>query len=116
MKDHMTMMKDMRFGPYGLLSKRKNILLSTILIVLTLLINPYIILIDAGIQASVPARTWDDQDDGPREFISVALGAPDDLKREANEWSVTRGSRSGRVAWQFIQDLAGRRAKVLDAS
>ena len=24
-----------------------------------------------------------------------------------SEWSVTRGSRSGRVAWQFIQDLAG---------
>ncbi|TAN49646.1 MAG: ATP-binding protein [Rhodospirillales bacterium] len=32
----------------------------------------------------------------------------DDLKRQALEWSVTRGSRSGRVAWQFIQDLAGR--------
>ncbi|WP_119303165.1 ATP-binding protein [Dongia deserti] len=30
------------------------------------------------------------------------------LRREANEWSVTRGARSGRVAWQFIQDLAGR--------
>jgi len=26
----------------------------------------------------------------------------------AIEWSVTRGSRSGRVAWQFIQDLAGK--------
>lgn len=32
---------------------------------------------------------------------------PEDLKRQALEWSVTRGSRSGRVAWQFIQDLAG---------
>ena len=32
----------------------------------------------------------------------------DDLVREALEWSVTRGGRSGRVAWQFIQDLAGR--------
>ena len=30
------------------------------------------------------------------------------LKAEANEWSITRGARSGRVAWQFIQDLAGR--------
>ena len=30
------------------------------------------------------------------------------LHAEANEWSVTRGARSGRVAWQFIQDLAGR--------
>jgi len=32
----------------------------------------------------------------------------DELRREALEWSTTRGSRSGRVAWQFIQDLAGR--------
>lgn len=32
----------------------------------------------------------------------------DELVREALEWSVTRGGRSGRVAWQYIQDLAGR--------
>ena len=31
-----------------------------------------------------------------------------DLEKLAIEWSVTRGSRSGRVAWQFIQDLAGK--------
>jgi len=31
-----------------------------------------------------------------------------ELVREALEWSTTRGSRSGRVAWQFTQDLAGR--------
>jgi uncharacterized protein len=30
------------------------------------------------------------------------------LYAQAIEWSMTRGSRSGRVAWQFIQDLAGR--------
>jgi predicted AAA+ superfamily ATPase len=30
------------------------------------------------------------------------------LHAEAMEWSVTRGARSGRVAWQFIQDIAGR--------
>ena len=30
------------------------------------------------------------------------------LKELAIEWSVTRGSRSGRVAWQFIQDIAGK--------
>ncbi|MCZ0736763.1 ATP-binding protein [Phreatobacter sp. AB_2022a] len=29
-------------------------------------------------------------------------------RAEALEWSTTRGSRSGRVAWQYIQDLAGR--------
>jgi predicted AAA+ superfamily ATPase len=32
----------------------------------------------------------------------------DEMRREALEWSTTRGSRSGRVAWQYIQDLAGR--------
>jgi predicted AAA+ superfamily ATPase len=32
----------------------------------------------------------------------------DELKAEALEWATTRGARSGRVAWQFIQDLAGR--------
>ena len=31
-----------------------------------------------------------------------------ELQRDALEWSTTRGSRSGRVAWQFTQDLAGR--------
>lgn len=36
-----------------------------------------------------------------------------DLRAEANEWSVTRGARSGRVAWQYIQDLAGRLGKQL---
>jgi uncharacterized protein len=34
--------------------------------------------------------------------------AEDELEREALEWSATRGSRSGRVAWQFTQELAGR--------
>jgi uncharacterized protein len=33
---------------------------------------------------------------------------PDGLRREALEWAQTRGARSGRVAWQFVQDLAGR--------
>jgi hypothetical protein len=37
----------------------------------------------------------------------------DQLRAQANEWSITRGSRSGRVAWQFIQDLAGRLGKPL---
>ncbi|SIQ02047.1 hypothetical protein SAMN05880582_101410 [Rhizobium sp. RU20A] len=35
------------------------------------------------------------------------------LHPEALEWATTRGSRSGRVAWQYIQDLAGRRRKTL---
>jgi predicted AAA+ superfamily ATPase len=37
-----------------------------------------------------------------------------DLEREALEWARGRGARSGRVAWQFIQDLAGRLGKPLD--
>ena len=32
----------------------------------------------------------------------------DQLRAEALEWATTRGSRSGRVAWQYVQDLAGR--------
>ena len=39
--------------------------------------------------------------------FKIPVGA-DDLRREALEWSTTRGSRSGRVAWQYVQDLAGR--------
>ncbi|MFM2045805.1 MAG: putative ATPase domain [Pseudomonadota bacterium] len=40
---------------------------------------------------------------------AFGLDIPADvLRAEAVEWSVTRGNRSGRVAWQYIQDLAGR--------
>ena len=38
-------------------------------------------------------------------FVTVE---PDVLQAEAIEWQATRGSRSGRVAWQFFVDLAGR--------
>jgi len=38
----------------------------------------------------------------------------EELRARANEWSVTRGGRSGRVAWQFIQDLAGELGRRLD--
>ncbi len=34
--------------------------------------------------------------------------AEDNLRAEAIEWQATRGARSGRVAWQFFTDLAGR--------
>lgn len=33
----------------------------------------------------------------------------DELRRDALEWATTRGARSGRVAWQYVQDLAGRK-------
>jgi uncharacterized protein len=38
----------------------------------------------------------------------------DALHAAAIEWSVTRGARSGRVAWQFIQELAGRLGQKLE--
>ncbi|KFI30936.1 ATP-binding protein [Paenirhodobacter enshiensis] len=39
--------------------------------------------------------------------------APDQLRAEAIEWQATRGGRSGRVAWQFFCDLAGRHGLAL---
>ena len=39
---------------------------------------------------------------------------PEALRREALEWATTRGSRSGRTAWQYVQDLAGRLEKRLE--
>jgi uncharacterized protein len=42
------------------------------------------------------------------------LGVADaELQQESLAWALQRGSRSGRVAWQFIQDLAGRLGKPL---
>ncbi len=35
-------------------------------------------------------------------------------RAEALEWAATRGARSGRVAWQFVQDLAGRLGQRLE--
>ena len=38
----------------------------------------------------------------------------DEMRAEAIEWQATRGSRSGRVAWQFFTDLAGRKGVSLN--
>ena len=44
-----------------------------------------------------------------------ALDVPGEtLRKQAVEWSVTRGARSGRVAWQFIQEVAGQLGKRLE--
>jgi hypothetical protein len=40
--------------------------------------------------------------------------APERLRAEALEWATTRGHRSGRTAFQYIQDLAGRLGRTLD--
>ena len=45
--------------------------------------------------------------DGYVRHYGLELPA-EQLRAEALEWAATRGARSGRVAWQFINDLAGR--------
>ncbi|MFA6966551.1 ATP-binding protein [Bosea sp. (in: a-proteobacteria)] len=51
--------------------------------------------------------------DGYVGHFGLAI-APETLRHEALEWATTRGSRSGRTAWQYIQDLAGRLGKPLE--
>lgn len=51
--------------------------------------------------------------DGYVSHFGLAI-EPEQLRREALEWATTRGSRSGRTAWQYIQDLAGRLEKKLE--
>ena len=51
--------------------------------------------------------------DGYAAHFELGL-ARETLHAEALEWATTRGGRSGRVAWQYIQDLAGRLRKPLD--
>src|SRR5947208_13100229 len=53
-----------------------------------------------------------DMIDGYVRYHGLAID-PETLRAEALEWATTRGSRSGRVAWQFTQDLAGRLGKPL---
>ena len=45
--------------------------------------------------------------DGYADHFELPLPR-EQLHHEALEWATTRGGRSGRVAWQYIQDLAGR--------
>ncbi|TWF56416.1 ATP-binding protein [Neorhizobium alkalisoli] len=51
--------------------------------------------------------------DGYAEHFDLGL-TREVLHHEALEWATTRGGRSGRVAWQYIQDAAGRLRKPLD--
>ena len=48
-----------------------------------------------------------DMIDGYVRHFGLKIEA-DELRRDSLEWATTRGGRSGRVAWQYIQDLAGR--------
>jgi len=61
---------------------------------------------------------------GQDEYLAMIEGyaafhklkiAPEDLRKRALTWAMGRGGRSGRVAWQFIQDLAGELGQKLDA-
>lgn len=61
---------------------------------------------------------------GQDEYLAMIEGyvayhklkiAPEELRRRALAWAMGRGGRSGRVAWQFIQDLAGELGQKLDA-
>ena len=56
------------------------------------------------------------------EYLSMVFGYADhfglkasrgDLRAGAIEWAATRGARSGRTAWQYIQDLAGKLGQQL---
>ena len=46
-----------------------------------------------------------------RHYDLALIG--DEMRAQALEWAATRGARSGRVAWQFIQDAAGKEKKQL---
>ena len=59
---------------------------------------------------------------GQDEYLAMIAGycaaygveiSPEELRAEAIEWQATRGARSGRVAWQYFTDLAGRRGIAL---
>ena len=60
---------------------------------------------------------------GQDEYLAMIEGyaafhhlkiAPEELRKQALAWAMGRGSRSGRVAWQFIQNLAGELGQALD--
>ncbi len=60
---------------------------------------------------------------GQDEYLAMIEGyaafhqlkiAPEELRKRALTWAMGRGGRSGRVAWQFIQDLAGELGQKLD--
>ncbi|MGV6874894.1 ATP-binding protein [Pseudochelatococcus sp. B33] len=50
---------------------------------------------------------------GYADFLNIDINR-DTLRAEALEWSTTRGARSGRTAWQYINDLAGRLGVRID--
>ena len=53
-------------------------------------------------------------DEGTPDEHEATAARASELRKQAVEWSVTRGARSGRVAWQFIQEVAGQLGKKLE--
>jgi uncharacterized protein len=51
--------------------------------------------------------------DGYAAHFALPVADAATMHHEALEWATTRGSRSGRTAWQYIQDLAGRLERTL---
>ena len=51
--------------------------------------------------------------EGYGEYFGLKMPKAE-LHRRARGWAAGRGARSGRVAWQFIQDLAGELGKRID--
>ena len=64
-----------------------------------------------GLLAGAPARTEISVDDMDDDALLAELGVPPEAaagaRGEALQWALLRGSRSGRVAWQFARDYAG---------
>ena len=58
-------------------------------------------------------QTYFDIIDGYVAHYGLKIGK-EELRAEAIEWTMTRGARSGRTAWQFIQNLAGKLGQKLD--
>jgi predicted AAA+ superfamily ATPase len=54
-----------------------------------------------------------DMIEGYARHFGLTIGA-EELRSGAIAWQATRGSRSGRVAWQYIQDVAGRLGQTLE--
>ena len=52
--------------------------------------------------------------EGYAGFYKLKIDA-EELRKRALAWAMGRGGRSGRVAWQFIQDLAGKLGQKLDS-
>ena len=63
-----------------------------------------------AVHAEINAKA---KSDLPLKLIEIHREDIDTLRHEALEWATTRGSRSGRVAFQFTQELAGRLGQKL---